>query len=208
MEGPLDALRPQHEADQVHGSTGIPTLDLGEQILRLLGNLDKRLENLDQRLERLEQKVDSYGARSDARFNAIDARFDRIDARFDRMDAPSDAIDARFDSMELRMRTHIAANESNNIARMRNRKAARFDDRLAPLFAISTNEKIENFPQTLGDIDKLDEVSLDFIFNLLGQPSPALLAHKRRELKRLAGISHRDFLDDALPQPMKELTYE
>lgn len=46
--------------------------------------------------------------------------------------------------------------ESNNIARMRNRKAARFDDRLAPLFAISTNEKIENFPQTLGDIDKLD----------------------------------------------------
>jgi hypothetical protein len=39
---------------------------------------------------------------------------------------------------------------------MRNARADRADSRLVPLYAVATNVEIEDFPKTLGDIDKLE----------------------------------------------------
>lgn len=43
---------------------------------------------------------------------------------------------------------------------MRNARADRADYRLVPLYAISTNNEIEDFPKTLGDIDKLESKTI------------------------------------------------
>ncbi|KAI0550156.1 hypothetical protein F4679DRAFT_544173 [Xylaria curta] len=117
----------------------------------------------------------------------VKTRLDGIDTRLDHMEA-------RFNSLEQFLQRNIAARENNAIARMRNVRCTRPDDRLDPLFSVSKNTEIEGFPGTPADIDKLDERELNRILGLLGQDSPRQVQHKRQMLRRLAGAFAKDLV--------------
>ncbi|KAI0431167.1 hypothetical protein F5Y09DRAFT_355237 [Xylaria sp. FL1042] len=100
-------------------------------------------------------------------------------------------LDSIKDSMQRDLQVYIAAVENNSIARMQNVNSTSETNRLAPLYAVSTNTEIKNFPRTVGDIERLEAHELDNIFDLLGHPSPPEMASKRLRLKKLAGVLYR-----------------
>ncbi|KAI1112671.1 hypothetical protein F5Y14DRAFT_421008 [Nemania sp. NC0429] len=177
-------MRPQPEAGQFGPSTGKTAVDYSEEMMHIrkdMGGIKTAWRDTEKGAGGIEETME-------------DTQKDIGDIRRDIKDTKQklEGIDARLESIELRFHTHLAANDNNNIARMQNYSADRADSRIRPLYAISTNEKIENFPKTVGDIDQLDAAQLDVIIYLLGHPRPDHITQKRLKLKKLAGIFYAE----------------
>ncbi|KAI0467091.1 hypothetical protein F4859DRAFT_526189 [Xylaria cf. heliscus] len=96
-------------------------------------------------------------------------------------------INARFDTCEEFYPKRIAFSESNFIVRTQNSTKFMPHDKLLRLYDVS-NVKIADFPGTPAGIDSLGAPQLNSIIRQLGHVPPSNLYHKRRELKKLAGI--------------------
>ncbi|KAI0553761.1 hypothetical protein F4679DRAFT_435394 [Xylaria curta] len=90
------------------------------------------------------------------------------------------------------LKTHMTANELNNLTRWLNNSVTSRDARLTTLHAIATNTPIVNFPETKAALSRLTSPVLDDILAQLNQAMPAgtSVGSKRKRLALLAGANN------------------
>ncbi|KAI0101573.1 hypothetical protein GGR51DRAFT_530156, partial [Nemania sp. FL0031] len=113
----------------------------------------------------------------------MDTRLVRIETRQGEMDTRLRRIEAAVDQLNNR----ALAGESNVVARAHN--SITFAGKpLAALYSPTTNELIEDFPATRGDLDELSHMRVVDLLRQLGQPIDGTPDEKRSRLKCACGI--------------------
>ncbi|KAL8312841.1 hypothetical protein RB593_007192 [Gaeumannomyces tritici] len=86
------------------------------------------------------------------------------------------------------LKTRADARDFNAIARGWNSTVNRPEWDLHPLKDRNTNEDIEEFPRTVGDIDRMNARDIGRVLRALGQSCQGGMPEKRRRLKIAIGI--------------------
>ncbi|KJZ74949.1 hypothetical protein HIM_05680 [Hirsutella minnesotensis 3608] len=96
-------------------------------------------------------------------------------------------INRRLDGLDRK----VTAGTRNAVARAQNAVVVRSNMDLEPLCSVITGERLDRFPGTLGQLDRLGAPEVNSLLEHLGEPVEGRLEDKKRQLKHLAGVVTR-----------------
>ncbi|PHH90062.1 hypothetical protein CDD83_4634 [Cordyceps sp. RAO-2017] len=110
----------------------------------------------------------------------LQAVLDRLDA----LDRKLDDLDRKVDGLDRK----VIVSNRNAVARAQNTTVVRGNMELEPLYSMITGERLENFPQTLDQLERLQLPAVNDLLTHLGEAPRGRLEERRRQLKLVSGL--------------------
>ncbi|KAF4592180.1 hypothetical protein GQ602_002479 [Ophiocordyceps camponoti-floridani] len=98
-----------------------------------------------------------------------------------------DALDRKVDGLDRK----VTVSNRNAVARAQNSTVIRGNMELEPLYSMVTGERLDHFPQTLDQLERLQLPAVNDLLTHLGEAPRGRLEERRRQLKLVSGLVTR-----------------
>ncbi|KAM4065516.1 hypothetical protein HRG_004180 [Hirsutella rhossiliensis] len=118
----------------------------------------------------------------------------RMDAMMERFAALEQTVRRGFTDMAQRMDgfdRKVTVTNRNAVVRAQNSTVVRGNMDLEPLYSVLTGDRLDNFPQTLDQLERLPLPAVNDLLTHLGEEPRGRLEERRRHLKLAVGVTTR-----------------
>ncbi|KAM4060281.1 hypothetical protein HRG_002126 [Hirsutella rhossiliensis] len=112
---------------------------------------------------------------------------ERIGALERTMQRRFDQVDRRMDGLDRK----VTVSNRNAVIRAQNSTVVRADMELEPLYSVLTGEPLDQFPETLDRLERLQLAAVNDLLTHLGEVPRGRVEERRRQLKLASGVVTR-----------------